>query len=159
MFGGDGALDELIEKAKSKGIRVILDGVFNHTGDDSKYFNRRGRYDTLGAYNSPDSKYFKWFSFYNYPDKYRCWWDIPILPAVDSRNPEYDEYMNGEDGIISKYIKKGTLGWRLDVADELSEPFLENLRKRTFNKCRSTADYCNNPHPQNRTEAAKAKSS
>ena len=129
MFGGDKALDELIEKAKSKGIRIILDGVFNHTGDDSKYFNRRGRYDTLGAYNSPDSKYFKWFSFYNYPDKYRCWWDIPILPAVDSRNPEYDRYMNGEDGIISKYIKKGTLGWRLDVADELSEPFLENLRR------------------------------
>ncbi|MBR3716077.1 MAG: glycoside hydrolase family 13 protein [Clostridia bacterium] len=129
MFGGDKALDLLIESAKKRGIRIILDGVFNHTGDDSKYFNRRGRYDSLGAYNSPDSKYFKWYSFENYPDKYRCWWNIKILPAVSSRNPEYDSYINGEGGIISKYLKKGTSGWRLDVADELSEPFLENLRR------------------------------
>ncbi len=129
MFGGDEELDRLIEEAKSRGIKIILDGVFNHTGDDSKYFNRRGRYDTIGAYNSPDSEYFRWYTFKNYPDKYRCWWDIKILPAVDSRNPEYDNYINGEDGIISKYLKKGTCGWRLDVADELSEHFLENLRR------------------------------
>ena len=128
MFGGDEALDRLIAEAEARGIKIILDGVFNHTGDDSKYFNRRGRYDTLGAYNSPDSEYFKWYSFESYPDKYRCW-DIKILPAVDSKNPEYDNYINGEDGIIAKYLRKGTCGWRLDVADELSEPFLENLRR------------------------------
>ncbi len=128
MFGGDKALDRLISEAKSRGIKIILDGVFNHTGDDSKYFNRRGRYDTLGAYNSPDSPYFKWFDFESYPDKYRCWWDIKILPAVDSKNSEYSTYINGEDGIVQKYLKKGTSGWRLDVADELYEPFLEDLR-------------------------------
>ncbi|MBE6607447.1 MAG: glycoside hydrolase family 13 protein [Ruminococcaceae bacterium] len=133
MFGGDEALDLLIEEARSRGIRIILDGVFNHTGDDSKYFNRRGRYDALGAYNSPDSEYFKWYTFKNYPDKYRCWWDIKILPAVDSRNPEYNEYINGKNGIIAKYLNKGTHGWRLDVADELSEPFLEDLRRSAKN--------------------------
>ena len=128
MFGGDMALERLISKARALGIRLILDGVFNHTGDDSKYFNRRGRYKTPGAYNSPDSPYFKWFDFKNYPDKYRCWWDIKILPAVNTRNAEYDSYINGDDGIVQKYLKKGTGGWRLDVADELSEPFLQNLR-------------------------------
>ena len=129
MFGGDEALERLISEADARGIKIILDGVFNHTGDDSKYFNRRGRYSTLGAYNSPDSPYFKWFDFQSYPDKYRCWWDIKILPAVNSKNPEYNEYINGEDGIVQKYLKKGTSGWRLDVADELYEPFLQNLRK------------------------------
>ncbi len=128
MFGGDEALDRLITEANSRGIKIILDGVFNHTGDDSKYFNRRDRYDSLGAYNSPDSPYFNWFDFKNYPDKYRCWWDIKILPAVNSKNSEYNEYINGEDGIVQKYLKKGISGWRLDVADELSEPFLQNLR-------------------------------
>ncbi len=129
MFGGDEALDRLISEASARGIRIILDGVFNHTGDDSKYFNRRGRYDTLGAYNSPDSPYFSWFDFESYPDKYRCWWDIKVVPAVDSKNPEYNTYINGEDGIVQKYLKKGTSGWRLDVADELYEPFLQNLRQ------------------------------
>ncbi len=128
MFGGDESLDRLIAAAGERGIRIILDGVFNHTGDDSKYFNRRGRYDTLGAYQSPDSPYFKWFDFKNYPDKYRCWWDIKILPAVDTKNAEYNEYINGDGGIVGKYLKKGTSGWRLDVADELYEPFLQNLR-------------------------------
>lgn len=128
MFGGDKALDDLISEAKKRDIKIILDGVFNHTGDDSIYFNRRGRYEDLGAYNSPDSPYFKWFDFENYPDKYRCWWDIKILPAVDTKNSEYNEYINGENGIVQKYLKKGTSGWRLDVADELYEPFLQNLR-------------------------------
>lgn len=129
MFGGDTALDELISEASKRDIRVILDGVFNHTGDDSRYFNRRGRYAEIGAYNSPDSPYFKWFTFKNYPDKYRCWWDIEILPAVNSKNADYNAYINGDDGIVARYLKKGTSGWRLDVADELYEPFLRNLRR------------------------------
>ncbi len=130
MFGGDEALDILIAEAKKRNISIILDGVFNHTGDDSKYFNRKSRYKNLGAYNSPDSPYFKWYSFSSYPDKYRCWWDIKVVPAVDTKNPSYDQYINGEDGIIAKYLKKGIAGWRLDVADELNEVFLENLRAR-----------------------------
>ncbi|MBE6618720.1 MAG: glycoside hydrolase family 13 protein [Ruminococcaceae bacterium] len=133
MFGGNEALENLISAAKKRGIRIILDGVFNHTGDDSKYFNRRVRYKDLGAYNSPDSPYFKWFDFENYPDKYRCWWDIKILPAVNSKNPEYNAYINGKDGIVQKYLKKGTSGWRLDVADELYEPFLQDLRAAAKN--------------------------
>ena len=129
MFGGDGALDSLIKAAKKRGISVILDMVFNHTGSDSMYFNKNGRYDSLGAYQSKESPYYDWYGFEEYPDKYRCWWGVDILPAVDTRNKTYNEYINGKDGIAERYIKKGIAGYRLDVADELSPVFLENLTK------------------------------
>ncbi|MBO7171270.1 MAG: hypothetical protein J6W28_08855, partial [Clostridia bacterium] len=72
MFGGEEALKDLLIKAKEKGIGIILDGVFNHTGSDSIYFNREGNYSTVGAYQSPKSKYYSWYDFQNYPDKYTC---------------------------------------------------------------------------------------
>ena len=50
MFGDEEILKELIEKANKKGINIILDGVFSHTGADSKYFNKFGNYDEVGAY-------------------------------------------------------------------------------------------------------------
>ena len=129
MFGGDKALDLLLDKAKELGIRVVLDGVFNHTGSDSVYFNREGRYGDVGAYNDKNSPYYDWFDFENYPDKYRCWWDIDILPAVTTTNKSYNEYMNGKDGIVRRWLRRGISGWRLDVADELNEKFLINLKK------------------------------
>lgn len=128
MFGGEEAFDLLIKRAEKSGIKVILDGVFNHTGDNSKYFNRYGKYGSGGAYNDPGSPYFSWYTFKNYPDKYECWWDIDILPRVKSDEPSYKEYIFGENGIIRKYLRKGTAGWRLDVADELSDDFLSLLR-------------------------------
>lgn len=127
MFGGDEALLSLIEKARQKNISVILDMVFNHTGSDSMYFNKEGRYETLGAYQSPESPYYGWYDFEKYPDEYRCWWGIKILPAVNTSNASYNEYMNGSGGIAEKYMKAGVAGYRLDVADELSPLFLENL--------------------------------
>lgn len=127
MFGGDGALEDLIKSASQKGIKIILDMVFNHTGSDSMYFNKKGRYDTLGAYQSKESPYYGWYDFESYPDRYRCWWGVDILPAVRTEEKSYDRYINGEDGIVKKYLKKGVSGYRLDVADELSPIFLENL--------------------------------
>ncbi len=129
MFGGDEALDELLEKAKKEGVSVILDGVFNHTGSDSVYFNKTGRYGKGGAYNDPESPYYPWYSFSKYPDEYRCWWGIPILPAVDTASKDYDSFINGENGIVRKWLRRGVAGWRLDVADELDEGFLRNLKK------------------------------
>ncbi len=128
MFGGDEALDNLLAKAKEKGIGIILDGVFNHTGDDSIYFNRYGKYGLGGAYNAPDSPYVKWYNFKEYPDKYESWWGIEILPKLNHENEECRRYFTGEGGIIEKYIRKGIAGWRLDVADELSDDFLDELR-------------------------------
>jgi glycosidase len=128
-FGGETALAALIAKAKDYGMRIILDGVFNHTGADSRYFNRYGRYDTLGAYQSPDSPYAAWYSFKKFPDKYECWWDIAILPRLNSHLPEIREYLAGQNGIAASRVREGIAGWRLDVADELPNEFLDELRE------------------------------
>ncbi|MBQ3126929.1 MAG: glycoside hydrolase family 13 protein [Clostridia bacterium] len=127
MFGGDEALRAVIDRAKDYGIRVILDGVFNHTGDDSRYFNRYGHYPPEGACDSPDSPYYPWYTFRQYPDTYRCWWDIDILPAVCSDNEAYRRFICGE--VARKWGEMGIGGWRLDVADELANVFLEEFRE------------------------------
>ena len=126
MFGGDEALRAVIDRAKTYGIRVILDGVFNHTGDDSRYFNRYGNYPPEGACDSTASPYYPWYTFHHSPDKYRCWWDIDILPAVRSDNEEYRRFICGE--VARKWGEMGIGGWRLDVADELANVFLEEFR-------------------------------
>lgn len=129
MFGGQSAFDELIKEAKKRDMRIILDGVFNHTGDDSKYFNRYGKYKSVGAYQSEKSKYFDWYKFEEFPNKYEAWWGIEILPRLMGDNPKVQDYFLSERGIVRKWIKSGIDGWRLDVADELSESFLEGLNK------------------------------
>lgn len=133
QFGGRGALDALIAAAAERGMGVMLDGVFNHTGDNSRYFDRYSIYGGNGAYNSKQSPYYDWFYFKQYPDKYECWWDIPILPKLNLSNPAVHQYFVGEGGIIDTYTKAGILGWRLDVADELPNAFLDDLRLRVKN--------------------------
>ena len=127
MFGGDAALAELCKAARERDIDVILDGVFNHTGDDSVYFNRRGRYPTLGAYQSKESPFYDWYKFREYPDSYECWWGVDILPRVDSTNEGYRSFIC--DGVVDKWMKTGVAGWRLDVVDEISDVFLDDLRR------------------------------
>ena len=107
-------------------MRIMLDGVFNHTGDDSRYFNRRGTYNTVGAYQSQSSQYAKWYHFRAFPEDYECWWGIKILPRLNHQNEECRHYFTGEDGIIAKWTERGVDGWRLDVADELSDEFCED---------------------------------
>ena len=130
QFGGDEALQALLDACKERDIAVILDGVFNHTGSDSRYFNKEGHYASLGAYQSPESPYHNWFYFKKFPDSYECWWNIKILPKLNLSNPEVHRYFVGEKGIIEKYTKMGVAGWRLDVADELPDPFLDELHER-----------------------------
>ncbi len=129
LLGGDEAFAALIREAHARGMRVILDGVFNHTGDDSKYFNRRARYDSMGAYQSEDSPYATWYRFKSRPDEYESWWGIEILPRLNHENPTCRHYFTGEDGIVAKWLRAGADGWRLDVADELSDVFLDELRE------------------------------
>lgn len=130
QFGGEAALRALIEGCRAHGMRVILDGVFNHTGDDSKYFNRRGTYPTLGAYQSEQSPYFHWYIFRRFPDDYESWWGVDILPKLNLAMPDVQAYFTGRGGIVEKYLKMGVSGWRLDVADELPDAFLDELRVR-----------------------------
>ncbi len=130
MFGGREALDRLLLEAGGMGIRVILDGVFNHTGSVSRYFNQDGRYDSLGAYQSKNSPYYPWFRFSKFPDEYDCWWGVRILPAVNSQNFEYRKFVAGENGVIDTYVRAGVGGFRLDVADELAPVLIREIRSR-----------------------------
>lgn len=128
LLGDEDSLKTLCQEANKLGIKIILDGVFSHTGDDSIYFNSQHRYEKNGAYNSTNSPYYKWYNFQSWPDHYKGWWGFDTLPEVDELESSYNKYINGEEGIVRKWLKAGAYGWRLDVADELPDEFLENLR-------------------------------
>lgn len=119
----------LCATAKKHGIGIILDGVFSHTGSDSVYFNRECRYQSCGAYQGEDSPYRNWFEFSpNSSHGYRSWWGFETLPEVNENNPEYRNFICGEGGVIDYWISLGACGFRLDVADELPDDFIELLR-------------------------------
>ncbi len=128
MFGGEEAFKHLIAEAKKRDIRIILDGVFNHTGDNSRYFDRYGEYGGHGAYPDPESPYHNWFRFKKYPDEYETWWGIKVLPKLNSAEEGCREFLAGKGGVGEKYIQMGIDGWRLDVADELTDEFLDEFR-------------------------------
>ncbi len=120
----------LCQAAKKHGIKIILDGVFSHTGSDSLYFNKEGRYGSGGAYNDENSPYRNWFDFSkNYKCGYRSWWGFETLPEVDENDAGYRNFICGENGVIDTWIKLGAAGFRLDVADELPDDFIEEIRK------------------------------
>lgn len=129
MFGNQEDFKRLCAEAKKRGIAILLDGVFSHTGDDSLYFNKYGRYQTLGAYQDEASPFFDWYSFTNFPDEYASWWGFSSLPEVREMQPSYlDFILENEDSVIKHWIREGSMGWRLDVADELPDEFLQKLR-------------------------------
>ena len=127
-FGGEEAFVKLCEKAHKAGMKIILDGVFNHTGDNSVYFNKYKKYGEGGAYNDVNSPYYRWYSFKSYPDDYECWWGVKALPALKSNEDDIIEFFTGKDGIIRRYLRLGADGWRLDVADELSDTLLDRIK-------------------------------
>lgn len=130
LLGTEQDFDNLVQEADKRGIKIVLDGVFNHTGDDSRYFNKYGRYkEELGAHQSPDSKYSDWYHFTQYPDSYDSWWGIDTLPAINERSESYQQFIFGQDGVLKHWLKHGIGGYRLDVADELPDFFLQKLRK------------------------------
>lgn len=129
LFGDEEQFRILIEKAKELGIGIILDGVFNHTGADSLYFNKFGNYKTIGAYQSKDSKYYDWYTFSDWPDEYDCWWGVTVVPSIRRNAKAYQEMIVGESGVIDKWTKMGVKGWRLDVVDELSSDFVSSIYK------------------------------
>ncbi|WP_051280188.1 glycoside hydrolase family 13 protein [Anaerovorax odorimutans] len=119
----------LCSKASNLNIRIILDGVFNHTGSDSLYFNKYNRYSELGAFQSKESKYYEWYNFIEYPNKYESWWGIDTLPSVNQETESYLNYMlRDENSVVKYWLKCGISGFRLDVADELTDKFLDELR-------------------------------
>lgn len=128
MLGSEEDFSALVSECGKRGIRLILDGVFNHTGDDSRYFNKYGTYDEIGAYQSKDSKYYSWYNFRHFPDKYDSWWGIDVLPAVNENFPSYIDFITGENGVLRRWMKYPLGGFRLDVADELPDEFIAKIR-------------------------------
>ncbi len=123
-FGTIDDLKDLIKKAKKRGITVILEGVFSHTGDDSIYFNKYGTYDATGAYQSVKSPYYGWYKFKNWPNEYDCRYNISIMPDTDDGNVMFDEFVNGQEGVIRHWTRLGLGGWKLDVCERLSDEFI-----------------------------------
>ena len=134
-FGGNEALRYFIKRAHSFGVSVILDGVFNHVGEDSVYFNRRGSYDSVGAYQSRQSPYSEWFSFSQFPDEYDAWWGIKLLPRT-VRCRSFTDFITKK--VVPFYMEMGVDGWRLDVVDELESGFVSELVS-AIKKCKSDA--------------------
>jgi len=129
LLGGEEALRRLCDEASARGMHVLLDGVFSHTGSDSLYFNREGRFSGLGAYQSQESPFYDWYRFKGSRDEYDCWWGVDSMPNVWELTPSYLDYqLFDAESTVRRWMRCGISGWRLDVADELPDEFLVHLR-------------------------------
>ena len=129
MLGTEEDFRTLCREAGCRGIRVMLDGVFNHTGSNSRYFNTQGFYPELGAAQSRESQYYNWYSFHPWPEDYDAWWGIKTLPAVQESADSYRRFIIRDgDSVVRHWLRQGASGWRLDVADELPDDVLRDLR-------------------------------
>ena len=130
MLGTEADFRALCDAAHQLGMRVMLDGVFNHQAFVSRYFNGDGSYQSVGAAQSQDSPYYPWYHFSHWPDHYDSWWGIYSLPAVDESQPTYRDFIfAGENSIIRRWLNAGADGWRLDVADELPDDFIHGIHQ------------------------------
>ncbi len=130
LLGDEETFRTLCREAHKRGMRVMLDGVFNHTGSRSRYFNADGFYPELGAAQSQDSPYYDWYSFHPWPTDYDAWWGVKTLPAVNEQRPAYRQFIfKGEDSVVRHWLRCGADGWRLDVADELPGDFIAGIRR------------------------------
>ena len=85
----------------------------------------------MGAYNSKESPYYSWYTFYNWPNVYHSWWDFDTLPTVNKMDPAFIRYIiTDEDSVLAHWLRLGADGYRLDVADELPDEFISLLRSR-----------------------------
>jgi len=132
MLGTMEDFREMVKAAHDRGIKVILDGVYSHTGSDSLYFNKAGAFPGKnGAYQTQESPYYNWYTFYNWPDSYNSWWNFDTLPTVNKMHPDFIRYIiSDEDSVVAYWLKAGADGFRLDVADELPDEFLKLLYDR-----------------------------
>jgi glycosidase len=127
-LGDLGALRELITEGKERGISLILDGVFNHASSDSLYFDKFARYDPTGAHESQSSDYYDWFTFSEWPEKYRSWQNIDTLPVYVESDEVKDFLFRGPDSVAQRWMKEGTGGWRLDAAEQKSHAYWRDFR-------------------------------
>ncbi len=130
MLGGDAALRMLIDQAHARGMRVVLDGVFNHASRGFFQFH-----DILE--NGADSAYLDWFLINKFPlnayhpeepPNYQAWWNLPALPKFNIQCDAVREFLLG---VATRWIDFGVDGWRLDVANEIDDDeFWRAFRRR-----------------------------
>ena len=130
MLGTEEDFAALCAAVHERGMRIILDGVFSHTGSHSVYFDCDGHFGGGAVSAGPDSKYYKWYDFQEFPNKYTAWWGVDVMPCVNELDPDYMQFILGEDGVVATWLRRGADGFRLDVADELPDAFLAALRRR-----------------------------
>ena len=131
LLGTEADFKAMCDAAHARGIRVILDGVYSHTGSDSLYFDRNGTFGGNGAYCTRSSPYFNWYTFYEWPNNYHSWWNFDTLPTVNKMHPDFIKYViTDEDSVIAHWMKLGADGYRLDVADELPDEFIRMIHDR-----------------------------
>lgn len=128
MLGDEADFSRLCGQAHKRGMKIMLDGVFNHTGFVSRYFNGDGFYPEPGAYQLQDSRYYSWFNFTHWPNQYESWWGIYSLPSVNKEDQGYRDFIfGGKDSVVRRWLRAGADGWRLDVADELPDDFVAGI--------------------------------
>ena len=112
-LGTNEEFEQLCKEAAKLDIKIILDGVFSHTGSDSIYFNREGHYPDLGAWQSAQSPYRGWYHFH--PDgTYDSWWGFETLPACNKQNRSYRDFICGDGGVVDTWLRRGAAGFRLE---------------------------------------------
>lgn len=131
LLGGDDALRELLDQAHARDMRVVLDGVFNHTGRGFWPFHHI-------LENGGNSPYIDWFNVqewplrpYNHdaqnPHNYDAWWNLPALPKLNTDNPGVRQYIME---VARYWIDFGIDGWRLDVPGEIDDDaFWQEFRR------------------------------
>ena len=130
LLGGDAAFDALVVELKRRGMRLILDGVFNHCGRGFWAFHHL-------LENGASSPYADWFiterwPLNPYPAKgeacgYHSWWSDPALPKFNHANPQVREHLLA---VGEHWLQRGIDGWRLDVPDEVEAGFWVEFRQR-----------------------------
>ena len=124
FLGGDGAYAALKSAAAAKGMRLILDGVFNHTSSDSRYFDKYHRYpDVVGACESASSPYRDWYSITGECASYATFAGLDSLPKLNQANPAVREF---EYSVVRHWSPDA---WRLDAAQEIDHRWWAEFRK------------------------------
>ena len=118
-FGDEETFRTLVDECHARGVRIILDGVWNHTG--VQFF----AFDDIRKHGA-DSRYVKWYNIYSFPvgppskPNYECWWGYGDLPKLMTGNPEVRDYLFD---VTRHWMSFGIDGWRLDVPNEIPHPF------------------------------------
>lgn len=137
-FGTNEDFAALTRELHDKGIRIILDGVFNHVGVAHRWFNRCGFYEG-GAWNDPDSAYREFFYFDRYPEDYRCWKGVESLPKLNFNSQQLrDCVYRAPDSAAQRWLREPYLvdGWRFDVANMLGRSGPDQLQDEVWTELR-----------------------